>query len=75
MHMHRQDARNGTRDMEPGDGNFAREPKRDFGPELAFNLKVLGFHIPAEQAGRERNVNPWTICNRSLSHFLSTGNP
>ena len=37
--MRRSDARNGTRDEEPGGDNFARERKRDFGPEIAFNLR------------------------------------
>ena len=58
MHMRRSDARNGTRDEEPSGDNFARERKRDFGPEIAFSLKVLGFLIPIGQAGKERKVDP-----------------
>lgn len=56
--MRGSDARNGTRDEEPSGDNFARERKRDFGPEIAFSLKVLGFLIPIGQAGKERKVDP-----------------
>ena len=60
----------------PSDGTSGRVARAlyhddalwDLGPEVAFSLSIASLSVtwPLRQTLREKNVGPWTMCDRSL---------